>query len=63
MSCWEIEGTYCKLDDKGARGDDTSICEVCCVYEKWGDDQPIKIKLFGKGINTHLSSITKVGTK
>ena len=26
--CWEIEGTYRKLDDYGATGRDTSICQV-----------------------------------
>ena len=31
LPCWEIEGTYCKLDDYGARGDDTSICQICRV--------------------------------
>jgi hypothetical protein len=54
LPCWEIEGTYCKLDDCGTRGDDTSICQVCRVYKRWGDAQPIQIKLFGKGIDTIL---------
>ncbi len=54
LPCWEIEGTYCKLNDYGATGDDTSICEVCRVYKKYGNGQPIKIKLKGKGINTKV---------
>jgi hypothetical protein len=52
--CWEIEGTYCKLNDFGATGDDTSICYVCRVYKKYGNDNPIKLKLFGRGINNKL---------
>ena len=54
LPCWEIEGTYCKLDDYGATGQDTSICEVCRVYKRWSHGDPIKIKLFGEGINTPL---------
>ena len=50
--CWEIEGTYCKLDDYGASGRDTSICEVCRVYKRWGENKPIELRLFGKGIDT-----------
>ena len=49
--CWEVQGTYCKLDDYGATGLDTSICEVCRVYKKWGQGEPIEIKLRGKGLN------------
>ncbi len=59
LPCWEIEGTYCKLDDYGATGQDTSICEVCRVYKKWGHGEPIEIKLFGKGIDTSLRSLAK----
>lgn len=59
LPCWEIEGTYCKLNDKGATGQDTSICEVCRVYKRWGHGEPIKIKLFGKGIDTSLRSLEK----
>jgi hypothetical protein len=49
--CWEVEGTYCKLSDNGARGDGTEICEVCRVYKRWGQGEPIHLKLFGKGFN------------
>lgn len=59
LPCWEIEGTYSKLDDYGATGLDTSICEVCRVYKRWGHGEPIQIKLFGKGIDTSLKSIVK----
>lgn len=59
LPCWEIEGTYCKLDDYAARGDDTSICQVCRVYKRWGGGKPIQIKLFGKGIDTSLRSVEK----
>ena len=49
--CWQIEGTYCKLFDYGARGDGAEICENCRVYKRWGQNEPIEIKLFGKGFN------------
>jgi CheY-like chemotaxis protein len=52
LPCWAIEGTYCKLDDYGARGDDVSTCQVCRVYRKWGGGEPIQIKLYGKGMNS-----------
>ncbi len=59
LPCWEIEGTYCKLDDYGATGQDTSVCEVCRVYKKWGHGEPIEIKLLGKGIDTSLRALGK----
>jgi hypothetical protein len=54
LPCWEIEGTYCKLDDMGSSGDDTTICHTCRVYKKYGNNQPIKLKLFGKGMNIRV---------
>jgi len=60
LPCWQIEGTYCKLDDRGATGRDTSICETCRVYKKYGNGEPIVLKLFGKGIDTHLNELDKV---
>lgn len=60
LPCWEIEGTYCKLDDHGATGKDTSICEVCRVYKKFGNNEPIRLKLFGKGMDTMLAGLEKV---
>lgn len=59
LPCWEIEGTYCKLDDYGSDGRDTSICEVCQVYKKYGDGKPIQLKLMGRGINTSLKVLEK----
>lgn len=59
LPCWEIEGTYCKLDDHGATGKDTSICEVCRVYKKYGNSEPIRLKLFGKGMDTQLATLEK----
>ena len=52
LPCWQIEGTYCKLYDYGAKGDGTDICQVCRVYKRWGQGEPIQIKLLGKGFNT-----------
>lgn len=60
LRCWEIEGTYCKLNDYGSTGDDTTICESCRVYKKFGNGEPIKLKLFGKGINTKLENLKKI---
>jgi hypothetical protein len=57
LPCWEIEGTYCKLDGYGTTGQDTSICEVCRVYKRWGHGEPIETKLCGRGIATSLVSL------
>jgi len=60
LPCWEIEGTYCKLNDRGATGRDTTICENCPVYKKYGNGQPIKIRLFGHGMDTTIRELEKV---
>ena len=60
LPCWEIEGTYCKLDDYGTSGTDIKICETCQVYKKWGNSEPIHLKLLGKGINTSLKALKKL---
>ena len=62
LPCWEIEGTYCKLDDRGATGRDTSICEVCRIYKKYGGGKTIQLKLLGRGINTSLKLLAEVAT-
>ncbi|MBN1376373.1 MAG: hypothetical protein JXA01_09480 [Dehalococcoidia bacterium] len=51
LPCWEIEGTYCKLNDMGTTGRDTRVCEVCPVYKKYGNDEPIRLKLYGRGMD------------
>ena len=53
LPCWEIEGTYTKLRKKGdvVTGTDTSICETCRVYRKYGGGKPIELKLCGRGID------------
>ena len=51
LPCWQIEGTYCKLMDYGARGDGTEICENCRVYKRWGQGERVEIKLRGKGFD------------
>jgi methyl-accepting chemotaxis protein len=58
LPCWEIEGTYCKLQKNGdiVTGTDTSICEVCRVYKKYGGGRPIELKLLGKGLNTSIET-------
>jgi hypothetical protein len=63
LPCWQIEGTYCKLDDYGATGTDTSICEICRVYKKWGKGEPIQLKLFGRGIDNSLKALEKLATR
>ena len=50
LQCWEIEGTYSKLYDYGAKGDSLDICRGCRVCRRWGHGEPIQIKLRGKGI-------------
>ncbi len=50
--CWEIEGTYCKLYNYGEKGDNTEVCRVCRIYNRYGEGQPIEIKLWDKGFNT-----------
>jgi len=63
VPCWQIDGTYCKLDDYAANGADTSICKLCRVYKQYGDNKPIEIKLFGKGIDTSLRTVTELVRK
>jgi len=60
LPCWEIEGTYCKLDDRGSNGRDTSICRTCPVYRTYGQGQEIKLKLFGRGLDTGLKNLEKI---
>jgi hypothetical protein len=48
--CWEIEGTYCKWNEWGANGRDTSLCLKCEVYVKYGEGQHIVLKLRGVGL-------------
>jgi len=59
LPCWQIEGTYCKLYDYGAKGDGTEICQVCRVYKRWGHGEPIEIKLLGKGFNATPEALLK----
>ena len=46
LPCWQIEGTYCKLDEHNASGLDTNICRQCLVYKQYGGHSPLKIKGF-----------------
>lgn len=59
LPCWQIAGTYGKLRDYGQRGDNTDICQACRVYRRYGNGEPIQLKLFGKGIDTLLKSVSK----
>jgi hypothetical protein len=65
LPCWEIEGTYCKLQMRGnvATGTDTSICEVCRVHKMYGNDKPIELKLHGRGIDLAINSSPERGAK
>ena len=51
LPCWEIEGTYSKLYNYGAKGDSIDICRGCRVYKRYGHGESIQIKLLGKGFN------------
>jgi hypothetical protein len=55
--CWEIEGTYLKLSEDRQTGTDTSLCQVCRVYKRYGGNQPIVLKLLGKGIDSYLRNL------
>lgn len=58
LPCWEIEGTYCKLTMEGGRasGCDTSLCQTCRLYKKYGEGKPIDLKLVGVGIDASINS-------
>jgi len=58
LPCWEIEGTYGKLAMEGGRanGQNTTVCQTCRVYKKYGARQPIRHRLVGAGIDTYLNS-------
>jgi glyceraldehyde-3-phosphate dehydrogenase/erythrose-4-phosphate dehydrogenase len=49
--CWQIEGTHSKLTEQGMRGDDTGACATCRVHKLYGQGEPVRIELFGKGLN------------
>ena len=59
LPCWQIEGTYTKLHGDGREGDNTDVCRVCRVYKRWGQNEPIEIKLCGKGFNQALKAEAK----
>lgn len=56
--CWQIEGTFTKLRDYGQGGNKTDICQVCQIYKRYGHGEPIQIRLFGKGIDSLLKSVS-----
>ena len=63
IPCWQIEGTYCKLDDYGGSGYDTSICQVCRVYKKYGNGKSIELKLMGRGLDSSLRSLERLARR
>jgi hypothetical protein len=69
LPCWEVEGTYCKLEMKEGgivTGTDTSICEACRVYKSYGEGKHIELKLRGKGINANMNTperLSRLGVK
>lgn len=58
LPCWEIEGTFSKLciENGQANGRDTTICQTCPIYKRYGEGEPIHLKLVGSGIDTSLVS-------
>jgi len=59
MPCWQIEGTYTKLCEGGRKGNNTDVCRVCRVYKRWGQNEPVEIKLHGKGFDQALKAERK----
>ena len=59
VPCWEIEGTYLKLNPDGRRGDNTSLCRVCRVYRTYGRNEPIEIKLWDRGLNAQFRELSE----
>jgi len=59
VPCWQIEGTYTKLCEGGRKGNNTDVCRVCRVYKRWGQNEPVEIKLHGKGFNRALKAESK----
>ena len=51
LPCWEVEGTYCKLFDCGARDNGNNVCQACSIYKRWGHGEAIQIKLTSKEFN------------
>ena len=45
LPCWEIEGTYLKLGKGEHSGVDITTCKSCRVYKRYGNDEPIHIRL------------------
>jgi len=44
-------------------GRDTTICQVCRVYKKYGQGKPIQLRLLGAGIDAALNgTLEKTGT-
>jgi len=46
-----------KLTDDGTDGKDTSVCQVCRVYKKYGQGKLIEIKLFNRGVDAYFRSL------
>jgi hypothetical protein len=46
LPCWEIEGTFGKLTIEGSQvnGRNTTNCQTCRVYKKYGDGKPIRLE-------------------
>ena len=58
LPCWEIEGTYLKLSDDGSKGDSNKLCRVCRVYRMYGQNEPIDIKLRGRGLDAYCRELS-----
>ena len=43
--CWEVEGTYCKYNERTGRMDDTRHCYRCNVFMIYGHGVTIEMKL------------------
>ena len=58
LPCWEVEGTYSKLCMQSGQANDrdTTICQTCPVYKRYGEGMPIHLRPVGTGIDTYLIS-------
>jgi hypothetical protein len=65
LPCWKVEGTFYKrsFELNGKICIDTSICQVCRVYKKYGAGEPIELEPVGSGIDARVRSVEDLAEK